>query len=285
MIESLPTVRLELDSRRERVTLVRGVLARLGELVAFDAAFLDDLRTAVSEACNNVVLHAYGGEPGPLLLDLKLTRDGVEIVIRDRGRGIRQIVSSDNGMGVGLALIGALADRAEFVSAPEGGTEVRMSFIGRRAAWELADPRATETGVGPAPCLSGDVVATLSPVSMLPAVLGHVARVLAARAYFSLDRLSELQLVADLIATYAPSAASSASIGFAIVANDRRLELTVGPFQVGSSAQLQDKPSLQRPALPLAQLADQLAVVKVDDAEMFRVVLVDHCRTANGTPS
>ena len=63
MIELPPTVRLELDSRPEQVSVVRGTLAGLAELLAVDTPFLDDLKTAVTEACNNVVLHAYGANP------------------------------------------------------------------------------------------------------------------------------------------------------------------------------------------------------------------------------
>ena len=61
MMKDSSAVRLELDSRPERVALVRGMLVGLGGLLAWDAVLVDDLKTAVSEACNNVVLHAYGG--------------------------------------------------------------------------------------------------------------------------------------------------------------------------------------------------------------------------------
>ena len=77
MMKDCSAVRLELDSRPERVALVRGMLVGLGGLLAWDAVLVDDLKTAVSEACNNVVLHAYGGASGPLVLDLRIGQDGV----------------------------------------------------------------------------------------------------------------------------------------------------------------------------------------------------------------
>lgn len=260
------------------------MLAGLGGLLAFDAALLDDLKTAVSEACNNVVLHAYDGEPGPLVLDLKITGERIEVVVRDEGSGIRQLASSDDRMGVGLAVISALADSAEFVSTSEGGTEVRMSFTGARAATKVLDRQADRTGEDPVLRLSGDVVATLSPVPLLTAVLGRVARALAVGAHFSLDRFSDLDLVTDLVAAYAQTAACSARIGFAIVAADRRLELTVGPFQASSCAQLEADASLQRPVLPLVRLADEITVQRGDHAEMLRVVLIDQRCGGTDTP-
>src|SRR5258707_5799480 len=58
------TGRLQLDSSPETLTLVRGALGGMADLLSLDVELLDDLKTAVSEACNNVVMHAYGGGSG-----------------------------------------------------------------------------------------------------------------------------------------------------------------------------------------------------------------------------
>jgi serine/threonine-protein kinase RsbW len=55
-------VRLRLESRPQTLTIVRGMLGGVAELLAIDPELLDDLKTSVSEACNNVVLHAYAGK-------------------------------------------------------------------------------------------------------------------------------------------------------------------------------------------------------------------------------
>ena len=86
-----PAVRLELDSRPETLTLVRGVLAGVAELIGLDPELLDDLKTAVSEACNNVVMHAYDDEPGPLGVRLYARQDSIEVVIRDEGNGRKSV--------------------------------------------------------------------------------------------------------------------------------------------------------------------------------------------------
>jgi len=84
-----PNVRLKLSNRPENVALVRAVLAGVAEAIDLDAEQLDDIRTAVTEACNNAVLHAYEGGEGPLEIDVRLPAEGrVAVVVRDAGIGI-----------------------------------------------------------------------------------------------------------------------------------------------------------------------------------------------------
>jgi hypothetical protein len=174
-------------------------------------------------------------------------------------------------MGVGLAVISALADRAEFLSAPDGGTEVRMAFADRGAGvqtLERPSPRRTRRAL---PQLSGDLVATLSPVGMLAGVLGRLARAEAAGARFSLDRFSDVYLVTDGLAAYAEPAADGLQISFAIRVTNRRLEITIGPFRRGSGAKLK----AGRADAPLLLLTDELDVEQIGAVEMLRVVMVD----------
>jgi serine/threonine-protein kinase RsbW len=63
------SVRILLVSIPENLTLVRGMLGGLGDSLGMDPELLDDVKTAVSEASNNVVMHAYGGEAGPRVLE------------------------------------------------------------------------------------------------------------------------------------------------------------------------------------------------------------------------
>ena len=263
-----PTVRLELESRPESVTLVRGMLVGIGEELALEAELLDDLKTAVSEACNNVVMHAYGDRLGPMTVDFELAAGQMEISVRDRGGGIRGVSASHDRMGVGLAVISALADRSEFVNLPEGGTEVRMSFTGRGTKPALERAEAHDWPKD----LDGDVVARLSSARLLKGVLGRLARAMAAQAHFSVDRVSELYPVTDALAAHAEAAASSHGIGFAIVAGDRRLEVIIGKFRTGSSAGLREETDT---ASPLRLLADEVSVEMDGDSELLRVVVAD----------
>jgi len=276
MSERSPAITLQLHSSAETLTLVRGMLGGLAELLALDPELLDDLKTAVSEACNNVVMHAYESGSGPLRVCIFVEDDALEVSIEDEGRGIPLLTPSDDRLqGVGIPIIRALAQQTAFRPRPDGGTEVWMQFAGQREGRPLyRRPGETVALDGWTERLSGDAVVSLSPVAFLGGVLGRLARALAARARFSLDRFSDVYLVTDAIAAHAVRSASSARINFALSTDTRRLELTVGPFRRGAIASLTgDDASDLGSALSL--LSDELHVDPDDGSESLRLVLLD----------
>ncbi len=272
---NLSVVHLQLESTAETLTLVRGVLGALAEVLALDPELLDDMKTAISEACNNVVVHAYGGDAGPLEVILCLIPSGIAAVVRDVGSGIPDVADPDEGVhGVGLPLIKALTDGAQFLARAGGGTEVRMEFAGWRGA-AFAFPEDIVEEDGWVHQLRGDVVASLSPLTFLGPVLGRLARALAARARFSLDRFSDVYLVADAIAAHAVRAATRGRIGFSIATESRRLEMAVGPFKDGSGATLRTADQMREPASALLALSDVVESRPVTGGELLEVVMTD----------
>ncbi len=126
-------VRLEVESRPESLALVRRVLIAFVDATAVDGGeLLGDIETAVSEACNNVVLHAYDADPGPMIVSLEATEAAVEALVEDRGGGFRKASAMRPSIGIGLPVISALADHAEFRSTDGGGAHVRMRFDARQ---------------------------------------------------------------------------------------------------------------------------------------------------------
>ena len=233
-----PNVSLTLSNQAENVLLVREALSGMAETVGVDAVDLNDIRTAVTEACNNVVLHAYEGGEGPLQLELYVNADTVEVVVRDHGTGIKPHIRSDEeaALGIGLSIIQALAPRVEFKDVDGGGTEVRMEFA-------TPSTKALDSLVRNgfhAPDVAGAELATttglaLAPDTLARRVLPRVLCVLAARAHFTTDRISDTELVADALVSEAFASSTGEHLNVAVKVQPRSLAMRVGPLDSGSA--------------------------------------------------
>jgi serine/threonine-protein kinase RsbW len=124
-----PEVLLTMPARPEGVGVVRQALAGMADALDFDASVLADMKMAVTEACTNVVVHAYDDE-GKLEVEMLAGEAGLTIVVRDHGSGIqpRPARSGAPALGLGLPLIAALSDAFELRGSAGVGTEVRMTF-------------------------------------------------------------------------------------------------------------------------------------------------------------
>jgi serine/threonine-protein kinase RsbW len=93
-----------------------------------DPARLADVLLAVSEVVTNCVVHGYRGRPGgKVALEARHTGDRLVLSVADDGTGMRPRLDSP-GLGLGLPLVGRVADRVDIKAAEGGGTLVRMSF-------------------------------------------------------------------------------------------------------------------------------------------------------------
>ncbi len=121
-------VKLTLAAVPENVAVVRSVLSGLGDALALGPQATDDLRLAASEACTNVVIHAYAGrEDGVLEVEAAIDPPLLHILVRDHGSGLAPRLDSP-GLGTGLPLIAALSESLELTTV-DGATEVRMAFV------------------------------------------------------------------------------------------------------------------------------------------------------------
>ena len=128
---TVPEVVLNMPARAEGVGVVRQALAGMADALAFDPAVLSDMKMAVTEACTNVVVHAYGdNDPGELEVQMLAGEQDLTIVVRDHGTGIQPKPARTDtpALGLGLPLIAALSDAFELRGAAGHGTEVRMTF-------------------------------------------------------------------------------------------------------------------------------------------------------------
>jgi serine/threonine-protein kinase RsbW len=145
-----PDVRLSMPARPEGVAVVRQALAGMADALAVDAAVLADMKMAVSEACTNVVVHAYENSDGILEVDMRADDAGLTIQVRDHGSGIHPRADRSRdvpALGLGLPLIAALSDAFELRGSAGQGTEVRMTFHYARDG-DPVDANPVEGSVG-----------------------------------------------------------------------------------------------------------------------------------------
>ncbi len=92
---------------------------------------VEDMRLAVTEACTNVVRHAYDDPScGTIDVVIRPTGDRLDLIVSDHGSGMGP--SADvAGPGLGLPMIAALADHVEIGSGLSRGSRLSMSFLCR----------------------------------------------------------------------------------------------------------------------------------------------------------
>ena len=110
---------------------VRRAAVEFARIEGVPASRLDDLRLAISEAVSNAVLHAFRKQdlPGTVTVTVDVTPDQfVDAVVRDDGMGMSPRGDSP-GLGLGLGLIGSVADAVEHRLPADGvGFELWMRF-------------------------------------------------------------------------------------------------------------------------------------------------------------
>src|SRR3954454_1508012 len=129
----MPAVSLKIPARPENVAVVRQALSGLADSMRLENAVLTNMKVAVTEACANVVVHAYEDQ-GDLELEIVPRDEELTVVVRDEGKGFRPRVSTaeDASWRLGMPLIASLTDTLEVGRGPRGrGTEVRMKFTTR----------------------------------------------------------------------------------------------------------------------------------------------------------
>ncbi len=119
---------LKLTARPESVGMARTAVAELAEGFGMTMAPLGDIKTVVTEACANVVKHAYPLGPGRLEVEAGRRDENLLIVVRDFGVGMQaRIEGGEPSMRLGLGLISMLSGQIE-ISSSHKGTEIRMQL-------------------------------------------------------------------------------------------------------------------------------------------------------------
>lgn len=127
---------LEFPSRSANEAFARSAVACFAAQMDPTLEELGDIRTAVSEAVTNCIVHAYPNEIGNITLRCRILKDNVlDIVIKDKGIGIADVeqarrpsftTGGAERSGMGFTIMESFMDKLKVKSAPGKGTTVTM---------------------------------------------------------------------------------------------------------------------------------------------------------------
>lgn len=135
--ENRPEVlRMEIESLSRNEEFARVVVSVFMARMNPTLEELDDVKTAVSEAVTNAVIHGYQGNGGIIYLEVEILKQELTVTVRDTGIGIPNIVQAMEPMfttdpegersGMGFSFMEAFMDEVRVESEPDEGTVVTM---------------------------------------------------------------------------------------------------------------------------------------------------------------
>lgn len=257
---------MRLPARAENVAVVRHALAGLAEQLGMDETGVADLKTVVTEACMNVVVHAYPGGSGPLTVEAEPDSESLTVTVSDSGSGISpQAESPRASLKLGLSLIAALSRSFSISGGLDRGTEVMMRLPLQGAAdSDGAGERA------PIPEIAGAEIA-IGRAELLEPVLARMVGALAARRDLSIDRVSDAVLITDAIADAAPGRFADGCVRFGLGESDKGLELRLGPMEKGAAGEIRRELDVPEVGGSLEALADEFVVEESEDGDYLIV--------------
>ncbi len=267
MISDRPTgLQMSLPARSENVAVVRHALAGLADEIGMDEAGIADLKTVVTEACMNVVVHAYGGAPGPLIVSAEPDEDGLTVRVRDEGSGIKPEASTEReSLRLGLSLIAALSGSFAISGGNDRGTQVTMRIPLHGGGTDGSDPVKME------PQRSESTELVVAQPGLLGPVLARMVGALAARRDLSVERVSDAVLVTDAIADAVPARFANGRVKLGLRDAEEGIELRIGPMQEGQADRVREELNVPELGGSLEVLADEM-MVECSDAGDYLVI-------------
>ena len=136
-MKALNTVKITFPSRNVNEGFARSALSAFAAQADPTLDELADVKTAVSEAVTNCIVHAYANTIGPITLTAALYEDGtLRVAVADKGCGIPDVSKAMEPLfttggaeraGLGFAVMESFMDSVKVRSAPGKGTRVTLS--------------------------------------------------------------------------------------------------------------------------------------------------------------
>ena len=130
------TLELILDSKSENESFARVAVAAFCTRLDPTLEEITDIKTAVSEAVTNCIVHGYEGGKGKIYINVNITGNTAEVIVKDYGVGIENIEKAMEPLyttkpeqersGMGFLFMEAFMDELEVSSARNKGTTVIM---------------------------------------------------------------------------------------------------------------------------------------------------------------
>ena len=179
MSERTEGLEMTLPAESANVALVRHAISGVAEDGGMDEERIADLKTVVTEACMNVVVHAYPHGTGLMRIDVTPEEDSLLITVSDSGAGIRPSVDLDepgSSLRLGFSLISRLCSSFAISGGLDRGTTISM-----RLPMSGEDPSSPAAGEDPE-SLPGEVRIVASQPELLASMLSRAISAFAARA-------------------------------------------------------------------------------------------------------
>ncbi len=130
------SMKLEFPSKSQNESFARVVVASFASQLDPTIDELADVKTAVSEAVTNAIIHGYEDTEGIVYVECKIINNKLEIIIKDNGQGIRDINMVMEPLyttkpelersGMGFTVMETFMDELEVKSEVGKGTHIRM---------------------------------------------------------------------------------------------------------------------------------------------------------------
>ena len=131
------SMKLIIEAKSENESFARSVVAAFFVQINPTLEQVEDIKTAVSEAVTNCIVHGYdGAQSGVIEIECRLTDKTMTVTIRDFGKGIENVeqamrpfyttVSTGERSGMGFTVMQAFCDSVE-VTSNKGLTNVKLT--------------------------------------------------------------------------------------------------------------------------------------------------------------
>lgn len=132
-------MKLEILSKSENESFARIAVASFASQLDPTIEQISEIKTAVSEAVTNSIIHGYENQKGIIKIECILSEKSIEILIIDNGKGIKDIEKAREPLyttkpelersGMGFTIMESFMDELSIESIEQVGTKIRMKKI------------------------------------------------------------------------------------------------------------------------------------------------------------